>query len=185
MSSHHIVRDNQEPALLLLETDHTFDIVQQLLEWSPTVIVHESQLDKVLTWRIKMDVVLLEESHEEEVMEKAAVQFPLKLIRYRAGESDVSATLHFLKAGNYPSLNIVTQQNLFDTLIAFESKMDLVIFAEGIRWSLIRSGRYEKKLADHSSAFIQEGTQTISIHPDRENKIKVERPSSFWIGEKL
>ena len=59
MSSHHIVKENQEPALLILNTEAIpFEKLQELLEWSPTVIVTESSLEKAVGWGIKIDVVL-------------------------------------------------------------------------------------------------------------------------------
>jgi hypothetical protein len=39
MSSHHFVRDQQEPALLILALEaFTYDSLGELLEWVPTVI---------------------------------------------------------------------------------------------------------------------------------------------------
>lgn len=48
MSSHHIVREKQEPALLVLSMD-AFDeeMLGQLLEWSPTVICSTGTAEKL------------------------------------------------------------------------------------------------------------------------------------------
>lgn len=42
MSSHHIVREKQEPALLIMDLNGFNDEhLGQLLEWNPTVLVNE------------------------------------------------------------------------------------------------------------------------------------------------
>ena len=57
MSSHHFVKEDQEPALIIADASAvSFEKIQELLEWSPTVIVMESSLEMVLSWGIKMDV---------------------------------------------------------------------------------------------------------------------------------
>src|SRR4051812_7146441 len=103
MSSHHIVRDNQEPALLILTTSTPFEIVQQLLEWSPSVMVDAPELNTVLSWGIKIDVALFPESKKEATLEKVSEQFPVKLLPYQDHENPLRAALHFLKTGKYPS----------------------------------------------------------------------------------
>ena len=63
MSSHHIVRENQEPALLV-EDFHALsdEYLGQLLEWSPTLITTTNMLNNFLTQEIKVDMVYGNES---------------------------------------------------------------------------------------------------------------------------
>ncbi|MCY7356939.1 MAG: thiamine diphosphokinase [Rudanella sp.] len=59
MSSHHIVRDEQEPALLIANGEHCSDeLLGQLLEWSPVVVVLDRAIWRVLDLGIKVDVLL-------------------------------------------------------------------------------------------------------------------------------
>lgn len=59
MSSHHIVKDNQEPALIIANGAACNDeLLGQLLEWSPVVIALDGAIDRLLAKRIKVDVVL-------------------------------------------------------------------------------------------------------------------------------
>jgi len=58
MSSHHFVKEQQEPALLILDTSVSYETMSPLLEWSPTVLVTELAIDAVLSWGIKVDVIL-------------------------------------------------------------------------------------------------------------------------------
>ena len=59
MSSHHIVRDDQEPALIIANgASCSEELMGQLLEWSPLVIVLDSAIERVLELGIKVDVLL-------------------------------------------------------------------------------------------------------------------------------
>ena len=59
MSSHHIVRDDQEPALIIANGACCQpDLLGQLLEWSPLVVVLDSAIERVMELDIKVDVLL-------------------------------------------------------------------------------------------------------------------------------
>jgi len=59
MSSHHIVREKQEPALLILELGlFEEEHLGQLLEWSPTVLVNDASAEKLHSLGIKFDMLL-------------------------------------------------------------------------------------------------------------------------------
>ena len=81
MSSHHIVRDDQEPALIIANgAACSMELLNQLLEWSPLVIVLDSAIDRVLELGIKVDVLLGDFDRgfqPEEYLEK---QYPLEIV---------------------------------------------------------------------------------------------------------
>ena len=59
MSSHHFVRDKQEPALIIANGDEcSNEVLNQLLEWNPFVLVLDGALDRVLMKGIKVDAVI-------------------------------------------------------------------------------------------------------------------------------
>ena len=59
MSSHHIVREKQEPALIIANGEAcSFDLLGQLLEWSPFVVVLDQAIHRVIELGIKIDVLL-------------------------------------------------------------------------------------------------------------------------------
>ena len=83
MSSHHIVKENQEPALLILNTETIrFEKTQELLEWSPTVIVTEACLEKALGWGIKIDVVLAPAERIQSLTQTLHHQAPIQFILF-------------------------------------------------------------------------------------------------------
>jgi len=59
MSSHHIVRDNQEPALIIANgADCGVDLLQQLMEWSPYVLALDGAVHRLLERNIRFDAWL-------------------------------------------------------------------------------------------------------------------------------
>src|ERR1700748_3107104 len=107
MSSHHIVREKQEPALLILGMDTFSDeLLGQLLEWSPTVIATELMAEKLHSEGIKVDLIL---TNGEPDFQSDAKLLPV------GGNAEVKAAMDFLTENEYPSVNIVTDQvNLAD-----------------------------------------------------------------------
>ena len=60
MSSHHIVRDDQEPALIIANGAVCKpELLGQLLEWSPLVVVLDSAMERVMELDVKVDVLLI------------------------------------------------------------------------------------------------------------------------------
>ncbi|QNL21957.1 hypothetical protein HZR84_08400 [Hyphobacterium sp. CCMP332] len=76
MSSHHIIRENQEPALVMLTTIRE-EIFNQLLEWSPKVYCHFELLDWVIDNGFKIDVIIGPESSKTVSLKKMEYQIPI------------------------------------------------------------------------------------------------------------
>ena len=56
MSSHHIVRDNQEPALIIANgADCSDALLQQLMEWSPYVLALDVAVHRLLARKLRFD----------------------------------------------------------------------------------------------------------------------------------
>jgi len=58
MSSHHFVREGQEPDVWILGNDLCLETLGTLLEWSPAVIAGENAVELLLSLRIKIDKVV-------------------------------------------------------------------------------------------------------------------------------
>jgi len=59
MSSHHIIREDQEAALIIANGQKcSQELMDSLLEWSPYVLVLDGAVDRILPMRIKFDAVL-------------------------------------------------------------------------------------------------------------------------------
>ena len=81
MSSHHIVRDDQEPALIIANgAACSEELLGQLLEWSPLVIVLDSAIERVLELGIKVDVLLGDFDRGFDVNHYKESQYPIEII---------------------------------------------------------------------------------------------------------
>jgi thiamine pyrophosphokinase len=189
MSSHHIVKEDQEPALLIADADAvSFDIVQQLLEWSPTVVVLANALEKVLGWGIKLDVVLASSERVSAYMEVLKNQMPVKILFHGPGDDPLSTAMMFFTAGKYKAVNIVGSiPELSDD---FTGQLDLVCFHSGKRWSYIRKGRYEKWLTKGTQlTFSDKKVKVDGLNESgivySDGLVKIQADGPFWIGEDL
>lgn len=120
MSSHHIVREKQEPALLILGMD-TFDpeLFGQLLEWSPTVITKVDIAEKLNSLGIKVDRILSDNEGND-------IQSDIKYIPTK-GLIATQVALQLLVAENYSAVNIVTDGFNLGDFESFVPHINLVI----------------------------------------------------------
>jgi thiamine pyrophosphokinase len=124
MSSHHIVREKQEPALLVLGLDHFPDeMLGQLLEWSPTVITTADTADNLASRGIKIDWIIT--NGKEDI-----AQSDVKLMS--TGDDNLTdAALKFLSENDYAAVNIITDDLKLSDFEHFANLIDLVIFNRG------------------------------------------------------
>ncbi len=147
MSSHHIVRDEQEPALLIDDPIAlSQEYVDLLLEWSPTVIVTSNALDKVLGWGIKIDTVVAHFSEIEVLKPKLKVQSPVQLLAFESTDL-LNAAYIFLKDHDRKAVNVLADifnSKVLDLIKEFSTLMDSVLFYNDQKWVYMKSGRFEK-----------------------------------------
>jgi hypothetical protein len=187
MSSHHIVRENQEPALLIADADaFPFTWIEQLLEWSPTVIVLESALEAVVSWGIKLDMVISAPDQVDAHMKLLRDQAPVKILSHGTPDHPIHTAMMFLTAGKYKAVNVVGIAP--SQVDEFAERLDVVIFFEGKRWSYARNGRFEKwvsrgtqfEIVKHVKTIEGLDAQGLAI---KDGLIKAEADFPFWVGE--
>lgn len=157
MSSHHIIREKQEPALLILEMA-SFDeeLLGQLLEWSPTIIVSEEVYDHVYSLGIKIDVLLQQSTIAKETQEHVKI--------LDIGESDVvKSTLDFLIDEEYPSVNIISKSFNSHDYTALLSKIDLVVFTKDKKIFPVKSGFTKWKAQGESITVFTDDVKLESV----------------------
>ena len=76
MSSHHIIRENQEPALVLLKSTNE-EFLGQLCEWSPKIYCHYLLLDWIKDIQIKVDVIFGPSEFRSTSLESMKDQIPI------------------------------------------------------------------------------------------------------------
>jgi thiamine pyrophosphokinase len=124
MSSHHVIREKQEPALLVLGLDNfTHELLGQLLEWSPTVITTSQTAEKLDAYGIKIDWIITDCANE-------VLQSDVKLMS--AGNGNLTDTaLKYLTTYEYPAVNIITDELHLDDYEPYAAQINLVIFNGG------------------------------------------------------
>ncbi|WP_339785193.1 hypothetical protein [uncultured Imperialibacter sp.] len=207
MSSHHIVRDEQEPALLVLNAAWLRnETLASLLEWSPTIVVPAGEVEVLTTLGIKPDVVVA--THEEKIQHAAVWEAfaPLTILERISEQNDVIAALHYLLANKYKAVNIFASP--FDLSLSefalFFANMDIVFYSEGSRWLWIRQGKYSKwlpagtklsiKSLDEPQEFMWSGftakpsqrpLKKVTLFVENDNLVSIQSGQPFLLEEQL
>ena len=119
MSSHHIIREKQEPALLIMsleEFDH--ENLGQLLEWSPTVIVDETMFEAVDSLGIKIDGV---------VSKDLSYSSQPETIVFHTADNPLQDALKYLTGEQYPAVNIITDSFFAKDYALYVDRIDIVV----------------------------------------------------------
>lgn len=147
MSSHHIVREKQEPALLVLSLEG-FDDEQlgQLLEWSPTLIVTPLVAEQLNAFGIKIDWIITDE-------EATDLQSDVKQLKTNNKAPNMT-TLDYLIDKGYPAVNVVTDEFVLDEYLPYTDKITLVIFYRQQKIYGVESGFSKWKPAGESVEII-------------------------------
>ena len=100
MSSHHIVREKQEPALLILSLEgFEYENLGQILEWSPTVIVQQDIYELADSLAFKIDVLISRDPHYH-------TQESTRLII--TDNDPIEDAFKFLLGEQYSAVNVIT-----------------------------------------------------------------------------
>jgi thiamine pyrophosphokinase len=163
MSSHHIVRDAQEPALLIANgAECGPELLGQLLEWSPFVVVLDRAILRVLDLGIKVDVLLGDFDRSDgkalDLNDIRARQYPIEIIHAPdQNKTDFEKGIDLLIDRGFPAVNIVwatgrradhTITNLTN-LVRYKNQIKAVIFDDhSTVFPLV--GRFEKWYPAHT-----------------------------------
>ncbi|OYU79397.1 MAG: thiamine diphosphokinase [Flavobacterium sp. BFFFF1] len=109
MSSHHIVRDDQEPALIIANGEAcTNELLGQLLEWSPLVVVLDSAMERVIELGIKVDVLLGDFDSGFNPEEFIKDQQPIEIVYTPdQNKTDLEKAFDYLIERKMPAVNVV------------------------------------------------------------------------------
>ena len=109
MSSHHIVRDDQEPALIIANGAACQpELLGQLLEWSPLVVVLDAAIERVISLDIKVDVLLGDFDCDFNPEDYQTKQYPLEIVHTPdQNKTDLEKALDYLIERKIPAVNIV------------------------------------------------------------------------------
>ena len=153
MSSHHIVRDDQEPALIIANgASCSFDLLGQLLEWSPIVVVLDNAIDRVLQLDIKVDVLLgdFDNDFDPEIYKEK--QYPLEIVHTpNQDKTDLEKALDYLIEKGHKAVNVVwatgkradhTLTNITN-IVSYRNKIKIVMLDDNSKIFLLPN-KFEK-----------------------------------------
>jgi thiamine pyrophosphokinase len=154
LSSHHIVREKQEPALLVLGLDSfPAELLGQLLEWNPTVIATRETGERLNNYGIKIDWIITDQTH-------GSLQSDIKLMP-AGSDTPAEAALKYLVTHNYPAVNIITDDLQLKDYLFFTDKINLVIFNNNQKIYAVNSGFSKWKPTDDTIEIL---THTHELH---------------------
>lgn len=109
MSSHHIVRDDQEPALIIANgAACSPELLGQLLEWSPFVIVLDSAIERVFELEIKVDVLLGDFDRGFDPQHYLEKQYPLEIVHTPdQNKTDLEKAFDYLIEKGHTAVNVI------------------------------------------------------------------------------
>jgi thiamine pyrophosphokinase len=153
MSSHHIVRDDQEPALIIANgAACSSELLGQLLEWSPLVIVLDSAMERVVELGIKVDVLLGDFDRGFDANFYKESHYPIEIIHTPdQNKTDLEKAFDYLHERKIPAVNVVwatgrradhTITNLTN-IVRYREKLKIVIFDDHSKVFLLQK-KYEK-----------------------------------------
>lgn len=153
MSSHHIVRDDQEPALIIANGEACSEaLLGQLLEWSPLVIVLDAAIERVLELGIKVDVILGDFDRGLDVDYYKEKQYPLEIVYApNQDKTDLEKAFDYLIEKGHKGVNVIwatgrrsdhTITNITN-IVSYRDHLKIVILDDHSKVFLLQK-KYEK-----------------------------------------
>lgn len=202
MSSHHFVKDQQEPAVWIVDADGVFlEHIAPMLEWVPTVLVNESAVEQVLSWGIKIDLILASEDFQKTNDSLLKEQFPLKFLTESEPNSLNRGTEYLLETA-HKAVHLIGMSHLKAfQLPARISELDLTIVDGDWKYYPVKSGVFRKWFVETTIHLHAKEGQPIEIQNSNgtlilpityatmievpEGTTELKSPGLFWIGEMI
>jgi thiamine pyrophosphokinase len=175
MSSHHIVRDDQEPALIIANGAACHpELLGQLLEWSPLVIVLDSAMERVMQLDIKVDVLLGDFDRDFDAEQYKTSQYPIEIIHTPdQNKTDLEKAFDYLIQRKIPAVNVVwatgrradhTITNLTN-IVRYRDLLKIVILDDHSKIFLLPS-KFEKWYTENTLISLIPIGHVTGIHSD-------------------
>jgi hypothetical protein len=200
MSSHHFVKEQQEPALIVLNTEGIhYELIAPLLEWVPTVLVSQEEVFTVISWGIKVDLILADMDFQKSHFQLLEEQYPVKFLGVK-NQTYLEEAIQYLIASKHNAANVIgfDHRNLFELEPQLEF-LDLVVWDGPVRYFPVKTGQFKKwftsctiqlhapentmvemKNSDGSSIFAIKHSTMVEVP---EGTTEFNANGIFWIGE--
>jgi hypothetical protein len=193
MSSHYFVKEGQEPALLVLDPI-PFSAAADLLAWAPLVIVADRALDSVLTWGIKIDVVLNLSGMRNDQGELLEPQQPVLILTANDQITGLRKVFMYLRSVHNSALAILSAHpEEMISSIEVPADLDISIQNQIIRWSRMNhefvkwlpAGTRVRLFSTSGTLPLMQGAreQNGELITSEDGIVRISPNQPFWIGE--
>jgi hypothetical protein len=202
MSSHHFVKEQQEPSVFILNTeDISFDTVSPLLEWVPTVLVWQDCVETVLSWGIKVDVILATTAFQKANLHLLEEQYPVRFLTVSDG-GFLEEGLQYLLASQHKGVHLVGFDHAELTGLTEKANLlDLTVLDGEWKYYPVKQGKFKKWFATSEIRILGKENQPLELFNSNGQLLfpiqyltQIELPEGisefsssgiFWIGEKV
>lgn len=194
MSSHHFVREGQEPALFIIDPI-PFQSIGPLLEWSPMVVVDFNALDNAISWGVRVDAVVCSRERATMVDQKLDGHFPVAMVYAENTADSISSGIRFLRDHQQQGVNITSASpGIFD-IVDSSQWVRINIFDATVKWAAIPFARFEKWFPKGERIKVRKSTASQIIEAQglttRDGEFEVAASGMvaitsdelFWVGE--
>ncbi len=128
MSSHHFVKEKQEPAIYIHSEDSLDTILLgQLLEWCPFVIADEHALFVLNHEPIKIDLVIQRDLSDDDIQLWTANQSNIKILKLTTEEDKFISVLNYLVSEQHFAISLIACSNEhFEKLKQLDLPLDII-----------------------------------------------------------
>jgi hypothetical protein len=140
MSSHHFVKEKQEPALYI-HSEETLDadLLGQLLEWCPFVIVDEHALYVLNHEPIKIDLVIQRDLSDDEIQTWIANQSDTKILKLNSNDDKLISVLKYLTSENHSAISLIAcTDEHFEKLMKLDFPLDIIQYRTAYKGFFIK-----------------------------------------------
>lgn len=186
MSSHHVVRENQEPALFLLEQGSIdASIIQGMLEWSPLILVSDDCFSITSIYGIKADALICERNFANNYEIEISMQQPLDMVLVKDANTMTITGIDYLIDKGCTAINIfgkLSNEKMFEinrqfpgvTISYYHGKEKLVYAGQG---------KFEKWLPKNYGitiipSFLEQEFKSKGL-TYKKNKFVIDKPTNF------
>lgn len=202
MSSHHFVKEQQEPSVFVLKVDDiSFETVAPLLEWSPTLLVAQEAVEVVLSWGIKIDVVLGTLAFQSEHRHLLEEQYPLRFLTVSSSTA-LEEGIQYLLASQHKGVHLLgfdhqNHQQLEEKI----HHLDLTLIDGDWKYYPVKGGKFSKWFAAAKIRLLAAENQPVEVSNAEGSLLfpvcyltQLEVPEGistfsstdiFWIGEQV
>lgn len=170
MSSHHFVREHQEPAVYIRSANILdLQVLGGLLEWAPWIIVHEEAIAAALEWGIRVDAVLCQLESKPMVEKLFAHLGKVDFLEASKPETDIVQIIDALKTKGGKDLNIFINNKAelepyFN--IPLPTSANIVLFSPNLKWVKITGKPFEKWFIKGRTIQIKDAPEMLEIEGD-------------------